>query len=60
MPKIFEYSGFIFPLYSNDYKPLHVHVRYAKYESVTEENVKKGSGFLKKPNLSVYNLIIIN
>ncbi|MBC8005509.1 MAG: DUF4160 domain-containing protein [Verrucomicrobia bacterium] len=31
MPKIFEYLGFVFFFYSNDHKPLHVHVRYGEY-----------------------------
>jgi hypothetical protein len=36
MPKIYEYLGFIFFLYSNDHEPLHVHVRYGEYESIIE------------------------
>jgi hypothetical protein len=42
MPKIFEYLGFVFFLYSNDHKPLHVHVRYAEYESVIEFEISDG------------------
>lgn len=42
MPKIFEYLGFVFFLYSNDHKPLHVHVRYAEYESVIEFEILEG------------------
>jgi|SRR5665647_1420487 len=46
MPKIFEYLGYIFFLYSNDHKPLHVHVRFAEYESILEFEILDGE--LKK------------
>lgn len=36
MPKIYEYFGLIFLIYSNEHEPVHVHVRYGKYESVIE------------------------
>jgi len=42
MPKIFEYLGFVFFFYSNDHKPLHVHVRYGEYESVIELEILEG------------------
>jgi hypothetical protein len=42
MPKIFEYFGFIFFLYANDHKPLHVHVRFAEFESIVEIEIKNG------------------
>jgi len=42
MPKIFEYLGFIFLFYSNDHKPLHVHARYAEFESVIELEILDG------------------
>ena len=42
MPKIFEYFGFVFFLYANDHKPLHVHVRYAEYESIIEFDILDG------------------
>lgn len=42
MPKIFEYLGYIFLFYSNDHKPLHVHARYAEYESVIELEILNG------------------
>ncbi len=42
MPKIFEYFGFIFFLYANDHKPLHVHIRYAEFESIVEIEIKNG------------------
>ncbi|MDO8930629.1 MAG: DUF4160 domain-containing protein, partial [Bacteroidota bacterium] len=42
MPKIFEYLGYIFLFYSNDHKPLHVHARYAEFESVIELEILDG------------------
>ena len=55
MPKIFEYLGFVFFLYSNDHKPLHVHVRYAEYESVIEFEILNGQLIKIKFNRSVNN-----
>lgn len=37
MPKIFEYFGLIFFIYTEDHLPIHVHVKYAEYESKFEE-----------------------
>lgn len=34
MPKIFEKDGFQFFFYSNEHRPIHVHVRYADGEAV--------------------------
>ncbi len=42
MPKIYEYLGFVFFLYSNDHKPLHFHVKYGEYESVIEPEILDG------------------
>lgn len=50
MPKIFEYLGFVFFLYSNDHKPLHVHVRYAEYDSVIEFEILDGQLWKKRSN----------
>jgi hypothetical protein len=36
MPKIYEYFGLIFFFYSNDHKPIHVHVSYGEYETKLE------------------------
>jgi len=36
MPTIFEKDGFRFFFYSNDHRPIHVHVRYGKGEAVFE------------------------
>ena len=42
MPAIFEQDGFRFFFYSNDHRPIHVHVRYAGGEAVflIEEGVE--------------------
>ena len=58
MPKIFEYLGFVFFLYSNDHKPLHVHVRYAEYESVIEFEILEGQLIKIKFKRSVNNIPI--
>ena len=42
MPKIFEYLGIVFFFYANDHKPLHVHARYAEYESIIELEISEG------------------
>jgi hypothetical protein len=34
MPKIFEIEGFRFFIYSNEHRPIHVHVRHADGEAV--------------------------
>ncbi len=34
MPKIFEKDGYQFFFYSNEHKPIHVHVRYGDSEAV--------------------------
>ncbi len=34
MPKIFEKDGFKFFFYSNEHRPIHVHVRYGEGEAV--------------------------
>lgn len=36
MPKIYEYFGLVFLIYTNDHLPIHVHVQYAEYESKAE------------------------
>jgi hypothetical protein len=46
MPKIFEYLGIVFFFYDNDHKPLHVHARYAEYESIL--NLKFPKANLKR------------
>lgn len=34
MPKIFERDGYRFFFYSNEHRPIHVHVRYGSGETV--------------------------
>jgi len=36
MPKIYEYIGFVFFLYSNEHLPIHVHVNKGENESKCE------------------------
>jgi hypothetical protein len=36
MPRIFEKDGYRFFFYSNEHRPIHVHVRYGKGEAVFE------------------------
>lgn len=33
MPKIYEYFGLVFLFYSNDHKPVHVHVKNGEKET---------------------------
>ena len=42
MPKIFEYFGFVFFFFSNEHKPIHVHIQYNEFESVVEFVLKDG------------------
>lgn len=43
MPKIFEYFGLVFFIYTEDHLPIHVHARYAEYESKFELLYDEGS-----------------
>lgn len=36
MPKIYEYLGIIFLIYTNDHEPIHVHAQHGEYESKVE------------------------
>lgn len=42
MPKVFEKDGYRFFFYSNEHRPIHVHVRYGDGEAVfdVEESVE--------------------
>ncbi|MFN0049646.1 MAG: DUF4160 domain-containing protein [Cytophagales bacterium] len=42
MPKLFEYFGFIFMFYSNEHKPIHVHIQYNEFESIAQFMLKDG------------------
>jgi hypothetical protein len=34
MPKVFEKDGYRFSFYSNEHRPIHVHVRYGGGEAI--------------------------
>jgi hypothetical protein len=36
MPKLYEYFGLVFLMFSNEHSPIHVHVRYGGTEAVLE------------------------
>ncbi len=42
MPKLYEYFGMVFLMFSNEHSPIHVHVRYGSYESVIELIMMEG------------------
>lgn len=42
MPKLYEYFGMVFLMFSNEHSPIHVHVRYGAYESVIELIIRDG------------------
>jgi hypothetical protein len=51
MPKIFEKDGYRFFFYSNDHRPIHVHVRYGGGEAVFE--VEQGVDLRESQGLKV-------
>lgn len=54
MPKIFEKDGYRFFFYSNDHRPIHVHVRYGGGEAVFE--VEQGVDLRESQGLKVREL----
>lgn len=42
MPKLYEYFGMVFLMFSNEHSPIHVHVRYESTESVIELVILEG------------------
>lgn len=42
MPKLYEYFGLVFLMFSNEHSPIHVHVRYGNTESVIELIMREG------------------
>jgi hypothetical protein len=42
MPKLYEYFGLVFLMFSNEHSPIHVHVRYGDTESVIELVILNG------------------
>lgn len=54
MPKIFEKDGYRFFFYSNEHRPIHVHVRYGAGEAVF--NVEDGVELRESHGLKVREL----
>lgn len=54
MPRVFEQDGFVFFFYSNDHRPIHVHVRYGGGEAVF--NVEDGVELRESHGLKVGEL----
>ena len=54
MPKIFEKDGYRFFFYSNEHRPIHVHVRYGGGEAVFE--VEQGVDLRESQGLKVREL----
>ena len=54
MPKIFEKDGYRFFFYSNEHRPVHVHVRYGGGEAVFE--VEQGVELRESQGLKVREL----
>ena len=36
MPKIYEYLGYVFLIYTDDHPPIHVHVQHGEYQAKVE------------------------
>lgn len=70
MPKIFEYFGFIFYFYSNEHRPIHVHVKKGNKEAIFEliisngqlveirQRMKQGSAELSEKDLNTARLFV--
>ena len=54
MPKVFEKDGYRFFFYSNDHRPIHVHVRYGDGEAVFD--VEEGVDLRESQGLKVKEL----
>jgi Domain of unknown function (DUF4160) len=54
MPKIFEIDGYRFFFYSNEHRPIHVHVQYGSGEAVFE--VEQGVELRESQGLKVREL----
>lgn len=54
MPKIFEQDGYRFFFYSNEHRPIHVHVRFGGGEAVFE--VEQGVELRESQGLKVREL----
>jgi hypothetical protein len=42
MPALYNYFGMIFLFYSNEHEPVHIHVRFAEFETIYELLVDDG------------------
>ncbi len=42
MPKLYDYFGLVFLMFSNEHSPIHVHVRYGATESILELVIMDG------------------
>jgi hypothetical protein len=54
MPKIFEKDGYRFFFYSNEHRPIHVHVRHGGGEAVFE--VERGIQLRESQNMKLNEL----
>jgi hypothetical protein len=54
MPKVFEKEGFKFFFYSNEHRPIHVHVRHGDGEAVF--NVEEGVELRESQNMKINEL----
>ena len=54
MPKIFEKDGFRFFFYSNEHRPIHVHVRHGDGEAVFD--VEEGIDLRESQNMKMSEL----
>jgi hypothetical protein len=54
MPKVFEKEGFKFFFYSNEHRPIHVHVRHGGGEAVFD--VEEGVELRESQNMKVGEL----
>ena len=54
MPKVFEQDGYRFFFYSNEHRPIHVHVRHGDGEAVFE--VEEGIDLRESQNMKMAEL----
>jgi hypothetical protein len=54
MPKIFERDGYSFFFYSNEHRPIHVHIRYGGGEAIFD--VERGVELRESQGLKVREL----
>lgn len=54
MPKVFDKNGFSFFFYSNEHRPIHVHVRHGDGEAVFD--VEEGIDLRESQNMKISEL----